>query len=224
MRHLRTYKLFESDDRRNEIRNRITNRRDQARQSIPDFIKKMSNVINTNYEIYDIDEESIMNTLQSYLTADKGKKEIEYREICGDMSNIDNTGRVVAIILNYGYSIGYFSAGSTSNPDVQFSNLISDIFKSLHFEKVSNNAIPPYDGPVVLSSSITASSFDTKKQIDDIGDMIKRYYNGDSEIGELSVLIGCIYQYGYGLGNDTSYMVTMDEHEKLLTVLNKLKH
>jgi hypothetical protein len=221
MKYLSPYKIFESDDRRDEVKNRISGRRDQAKAAIPEFIIKMSEVINTNYEIYDIDEDLIMSTFQSYLTADKGKKKIEYRDICGDLSDIDNTGRVVSLILNYGYSIGYFCGNlSSSDVDVQFNNFISDIFKCLHFERVSSNKLS-YNGPVVLSSSITASSFGTKTQIDRMDDMIERYYHGDKEVGELSVLIGCIYQYGYGLGNDTSYMENMIDHDKILAILKQ---
>lgn len=215
MKHLNTYKLFESDS----VTTRVSGRRDQAKEAIPEFISKMSGVINTNYEIYDIDEDSIMNTLNSYLTADKGKIKIEYRDICGDISEVDNTGRVIAMILNFGYSIGYFSGKpSLHNVDIQFDEFIRDVFKALHFEKVSDNKLT-YDGPNVLSSSITASSFNTHEQIKRIKDSIKRYYHGNKEIGELSVLVGCVYQYGYGLGNDTAYVVQMEEHEKILKFL-----
>lgn len=55
MKHLNTYKLFESDS----VTIRVSGRRDQAKAAIPEFISKMSGVINTNYEIYDIDEDSI---------------------------------------------------------------------------------------------------------------------------------------------------------------------
>lgn len=219
MKYLKPYKIFEGSY---EVRERVSNRRDRAKAAIPEFISKMSEVIETNYEIYDIDENLIMDRLKSYLTADKGKEKIEYKEIC-DTTDVNNTGRVISLILNFGYSIGYYQADTMSFPkdlDIYFTDWVRDIIKCLHYEKVSDNKLS-YNGPIVLSSSVTASSFDTKRQIDNMDDMIERYYNGDSEIGEISVIIGCIYQYGYGLGNDTAYMVTMDNTDKLRDALKR---
>lgn len=218
MKYIKTYKLFEGRD---EVTTRVSNRRDQAKNAIPEFISKMSEVINTNYEMYDFDENLIMDRLKSYLTAGKGKFKIDYKKICSD-KGFDNTGRVVALILNFGYSIGYYQADTLNSrhgdPDIYFADYINDIIKCVHFERVSNNKLT-YNGPNVLSGSVTASSFNTKQQIDKMDDMIERYYDGDSDRGEISVLIGCIYQYGYGLGNDTAYVETIEKYAKLGDIL-----
>lgn len=212
MKYLKTYRLYESEDRTKSVIDRVSARRDTAKANVNEYVKRLSDLISINYEIYDIDENAIMECISRYSTGtsyDKKKANIPYVDVCGD-SGLDNTGRVSSIILSFGYSVGYFSASQMGmDIDIMFSDFVSDIFKTLHFEKVSNNKLPRYTGPDVISPSITATSFGTKKQIDDIDDMIERYYDGDEERGEISVMIGCLYQYGYGYGNDAGYIVNL---------------
>ena len=219
-------KYLKSFNESDAVLKRISGRIEQAEKSIPEFITKMSEVINTNYEIYDIDEELIMYTFHKYLFGNKRKDKIEYKDLFSS-PNTDNTGRIVSMLLNFGYSIAYFKESDLGNEiDIDFSDFIGDMFKCLHFDRISDNKLT-YDGPVVLSSSITASSFGTKEQIDRMDDMVERYYNDDKEVGEISVLIGCIYQYGYGLGNDVGYienMKVLGDMNLFLSRLNKMKN
>ena len=225
MRYLKAFKVFESidtDDLINgfiESKNRVGEKVKSATGNLPVFIEKISELIETNYELYDIDDELLENIIDKHLIGKNYKDKqikIEFKEkFANPKTNIE---MVVALIVNFGYSVGRFAGGNGNTPQVRFSEFIDEVVTGLHFDRNSRHGLS-YDGPDILSSSILASSFNIKQQVKEIEDGVRRYYNNDKEFGELKILIGCIYQYGYGLGHDAEYYEIVNKNIKMLNSL-----
>lgn len=202
MKKLKKYdKFFESES----VNNRVSNNAEQARKNLPKFINDISELISVNYNMYDLNNEKIEEIIDKYLVNRKGKK-IEYINVFNDpKTNIEVLSTYLA---NIGYSLGYYIGDIMNNCDFDYSYFMEDLMKVITFERIDNQKLS-YNGPEILSSSILACSFNIKQSIKNIDRDIEEY-DEDEEIDvkmlELRTILGKIYQYGYGLGNDEYYV------------------
>ncbi len=228
MKHLMRYNESSMDD--DSFINRLTKSFDDYTERVntinidlPIFIEKISELIDINYSIYDIDSDMINNILDKYLIgSDLYNKKQSIEMVDKYKTPKTNTEVVSSKILNFGYSIGAFASIMGNSVDIDYSKFIDDIINGLHFSKESNNRIE-YNGPDIISSCILATTPNIKIQIGDIKQRVKRYLNNDQEFGELKVIIGCIYQYGYALGNDTQYVNNLEQNINMIKIRSLFK-
>lgn len=172
-----------------------------------EFIKKISSLITTNWEFYDVDFYKIDDLIETYIPSDKFIKFLSEE-------NASTLEEKVAIrILNVGYTVGYINGNSilpSKHIKFKFEEFFDEIRKFIKIDQFDYKKLS-YDGPDIRSSSILASSINIKQEIRSIKRYIEEHFS-DENNAEVIIILGKIYQYGYGAGHDIG-------HEKLMSLL-----
>lgn len=196
MKMIKKYNRFIKESRLN---------REYIESETLEFIEKISNLISINWDIYDIDYDHIDSVVSKHL--DK----IEQIElISADLTKTD-TEYLVVKILNVGYSVGFLSGNILKYNSIKFDfeKFFEDISENLKIDEINNKKLN-YSGPDITSSSILAGTYNIKDSIKSIKKDIDRRYSGYDgpipEYPEVTIILGKVYQYGYGAGHDIGYV------------------
>ena len=203
----------------NEAKSSKTLERVYTQEETLEFVHKMSEMIAKNWEFYFMDYDGIEDIVQKHIG------EVPLKEYLSKDEATSMEEGLLIQLLNIGYSIGYVRANIISKVKVtfQFEDFFDNLDQCLKMDQIAYNKLS-WDGPEIRSSSILATTFTIKDTIKDLKRTAERYHN-DSENSELLVILGKVYQYGYGIGYDIShqdFMKRMGDIEKGLAKFSDL--
>lgn len=179
---------------------------------IIEFVRKISKMVSINWDLYDIDIDAIDDLLKDTMP------EVDYVEILNpDVSKTDIEYLVVKL-LNIGYTLGVEDNKRLSRKyNFDFEDFFEGVSKLFKIDQIASKRLS-YNGPDIKSSSILAVCNNIKDTMKDIKNMVERYYtdiDSDIKYPEVTIILGKVYQYGYGIGKDTGHS-GVDKFDELL--------
>lgn len=192
-------------------------------KDIPEFVEKISEMIEINWEIYDLEEDVVLKMVKKLL------KKIPYIELYSPEEAHTRTELLVIYILNIGVSVANDLDQSESKNVFRYEDLIKSVGSVLKFDRIATEKLS-YNGPDITSSSILATTYNIKEQMEDMEESIEKNYQiyndngdkiGEDNLAELKIIIGCIYQFGYGIGADRKRKIRDESRNRLHMLMSK---
>lgn len=190
-----------NESRTSDVLDSVLANANAAKNALPEFASAISKLINTNYEIDYVNEIELFDVIKKYI------KDIPYVDVFSNDKS--STESLIKYIVNFGYSTSYYSEVDGSRFEFDYDDFMEDVFNVAKFDRISNKKLY-YNGPDILSSSVLASGLTIEETIKRIRKTIESHYEDDSD-AELKIILGKVYDYGYGLGRDQGYYDKMEK-------------
>jgi hypothetical protein len=180
-----------------------------------DFVKEMSKTLSRNWKINSKFDRSIFDTMYD-------KYNVKYVEHYPGTPKNDME-ELIYLVLNYGYVVGdnkrkLLPVDHTTN----FVKSMIAITEVIDVSEISKDKLT-YNGPDITSCSVTACSYDISGTLKNIGRCTKGIKEEMPKYKHprFVVMLGLVYNYGYGYGNDVSFYDNMFKVSKLSKFFKK---
>lgn len=209
------YEVSYEEEGINESRHPIMDRTYPEEETM-EFVHKMNEMISKNWEFYFVDYDE----LSDYIEKNMG---LPYEDHFGEKKASNMLEGLIIKLLNVGYIVGKFNSDilNSSKNKFNYENFFSELENYYSVDRIGNERLV-WNGPDIKSSSILAGSFNIKDDIRDIRAKANKYHRGKKD-GEILIILGKIFQYGYGIGHDLGYQSFMNKTQELHKKLAMLK-